>query len=61
VLGFFRVPNQLIDRLAGKQLAGQRSSPQSVSGVLSNLVTAGLCILRVPVELVPGRNPIRDE
>ena len=30
VLGFFRVPDQLIDRLAGKQLAGQGSSPHPV-------------------------------
>ena len=27
VLGFFRVADQLIDGFAGKQLAGQRSSP----------------------------------
>ena len=27
VLGLFRVPDQLIDRFAGKQLAGQRKSP----------------------------------
>ena len=36
VLGFFRVPDQLVDRLAGKQLAGQGSSPHpSGCGMLS--------------------------
>jgi len=30
VLGFLRVPDQLVDRLAGKQLAGQRASPRSL-------------------------------
>jgi hypothetical protein len=38
VFGFFRLPDQLIDRLAGKQLAGQGSGPRFESGGLSNLV-----------------------
>src|ERR1700691_1550425 len=37
MLGFFRIPNQLIDRLAGKQLAGQGSSPHPMDcGALSH-------------------------
>jgi hypothetical protein len=36
VPGFFRVPDQLIDRLAGNKLAGQGSCPHPVvCGVLS--------------------------
>jgi hypothetical protein len=30
VLGFFRVPDELVDRFAGKQLAGQCGSPRSL-------------------------------
>jgi hypothetical protein len=60
VFGFLRFPDQLIDRLAGKQLAGQGSDPRFESGGLSNLVNGGLCILRVPEWLAPGRNPFQS-
>ena len=59
MLGFLRFADQLIDRLAGKQLAGQGSGPRFESGGLSDLVHGGLCILRVPEWLAPGRNPLK--
>jgi len=57
VLGFFRFADQLINRLAGEQLAGQGSGPRFGSGGLSNHVNGGLFVLRVPEGLAPGRNP----
>jgi hypothetical protein len=48
VFGFFRFPDQLIDRLAGEQLTGQGSGPRFESGGLSMLF-----ILRVPSQFAP--------
>ena len=54
VLGFFRVPDQLIDRFAGKQLAGQCSSPHPAA-----VAGSGQCALRSGPGLSRGRNPCR--
>src|ERR1035438_4913389 len=43
VLRFFRVPDQLVDRLAGKKLAGQGSSPHPVSCAVLSVACPGGC------------------
>jgi hypothetical protein len=49
VLGFFRLPDQLIDRFAGEQLAGQGSGPRFKGGELSML---GYCGFRASLRRI---------
>ena len=60
MLRFFRVADQLIDGLAGKQLAGQGSSPHpSGCGALSITGLAGIGVL-IPIQLGLRRS-VQDE